>query len=340
MLRIGDGDLEEAIAYARRIDADVLSFSVGGILSEDVRAALVDAIWDTGMIVVAAAGQTYGGNPLSALSPGDSVVEPARFSDVIAVAGCSTNGRPWAESLRGPNVDITAPSDAVWVADFVGDVPRPVLRAGSGTSFGTAIVAGAAAAWVAHWGGRAALRRRYRDTPVAWVFREVLQRSARSVDGAPWDTARFGAGVLDVERLLRTPLPAADQVPAPPAVRANLLDGVEAGLDALQDVMAAIDDAGKAAAAGALVLAGMLESAVDDLADELAHAGAVAGAVAAGVIAAGEALLADAVDAAEDMAEKAAEQGEDVLDALVDGVEKAAAMGGEAVDTVLSWFGD
>ena len=339
VLRVGDGDFEEAIGYARRIGADVMSLSVGGILSEDVRTALVDAIWDTGMIVVAAAGQTYAGNPLSALSPDDSVVEPARFSDVIAVAGCSTNGRPWAESLRGPNVDITAPSDAVWVADFAGDVPRPVLRAGSGTSFGTAIVAGAAAAWLAHWGGREALRAQYPGTPLAWVFRDVLQRSARSVDGTPWDTTRFGAGVLDVEHLLRTPLPAADRVPRPPATRANLLDGLEAGLTALHDVVEAIDDAAKAAAAAALVLAGLLESAVDDLAEDLAHAGAVAGAVTAEIVAAGEALLADAVDAAEDMAEKAAEQGEAALDTLVDGAEKAAAAGGEAIDAVLGWFG-
>lgn len=150
---------------------------------------------------MAAAGQTYLGNIVSVVSPDDSVIEPARFSDVIAVAGCSTNGQPWDESHRGPNVDITAPDDAIWVADFTGDgvndgeAMRPVLHAASGTSFATAIVAGAAAAWVAHWGGRKRLKEEhYGDTPLAWVFRELLQRTAGPVSGAAWDTEGSGPG--------------------------------------------------------------------------------------------------------------------------------------------------
>lgn len=126
--------------YALSIGADVMSLSVGGKVSDVVQRALTDAIQDDDLIVVAAAGQTYLGNLVSVLSPDDSVIEPARFSDVIAVAGCSTNGQPWDESHRGPNVDITAPADAIWVTDFTGDgvndgdPMRTVLRAKSGTS--------------------------------------------------------------------------------------------------------------------------------------------------------------------------------------------------------------
>jgi len=345
VVRISDGDFEKAVGYARRIGADVMSLSVGGTLSDDVCTAIEDAVRDSDMIVVAAAGQTYLANVVSVLDPDDSVIEPARFADVIAVAGCSTNGRPWAESHRGPNVDITAPADAVWVADFAGEVPRPVLKAASGTSFATAIVAGAAAAWVAHWGGRAKLKETYENTPLAWAFREVLQRSARTVDGSAWDTTRFGPGVLDVERLLRTPLPAERDVPAPPATRANLLDGVEVGLGVLDDVVDFVGDQAEAAAAATLVLAGMLDRVVDDLAEDLARARAAlddaTGAAADTLretVAAGERLLTDAVDAAEDMAEEAAEQGEEIVDALVDGVEKAAAATGEAIDAVVDWF--
>lgn len=346
VVRISDGDFEKAVGYARRIGADVMSLSVGGTLSDDVRSAIEDAVRESDMIVVAATGQTYLANVVSVLDRDDSVIEPARFADVIAVAGCSTNGQPWAESHRGPNVDITAPADAVWVADFAGDAPRPVVKAGSGTSFATAIVAGAAAAWVAHWGGRAKLKETYKSTPLAWAFREVLQRSARRTDGTAWDSARFGPGVLDVERLLRTPLPAERDVPAPPATRANLLDGVEVGLGVLDDVLDFVGDQAEAAAAATLVLTGMLDRAVDDLADDLVRARAAlddaVGAAADALqktVAAGERLLTDAVDAAEDMAEEAAEQGEEIVDALVDGVEKAAAATGEAFDAVVGWFG-
>lgn len=47
----------------------------------------------------------------------DSVIEPAAFKNVIAVAGSTPSGHPRDESHRGPNVDITAPADAIWLAE-------------------------------------------------------------------------------------------------------------------------------------------------------------------------------------------------------------------------------
>ncbi len=164
--RFADEDLVDALNYARTSDAHVVSLSIGGLMHDAVQEA-IDLAVRKNLIVVAAAGQTYtmaGLNNISqaaaglGLPVGDTVLLPAAYANVIAVAGCSPDGRPWDESLRGPNVDITAPADGLWVADF--DKKKvdpdgnraPLLESGSGTSFAAAFMAGVAALWLAHWG--------------------------------------------------------------------------------------------------------------------------------------------------------------------------------------------
>lgn len=349
VIRLGDGDFVEAIQYAVSIGADVMSLSVGGMVSAVVEAAMATAIRDSDLIVVAAAGQTYVGNPLSHVDTNDTVIEPARFRDVIAAAGCSTNGERWAESLRGPNVDITAPCDAVWVADF--DPNRsdrdgkalPVLVPASGTSFAAAIVAGAAAVWVAHWGGRAELKKSYPDKPLAWVFREMLQRSAARIPGQPWDEVRFGPGILNIERLLGTPLPPQDEIPEPPATVINVLERTDIGLRLASELLNAIPGFQQAAAT-AIVLAWALAATVDEIAEQLVLGYAAleeaAGELAIEIgkaVAATETLLRETAAAAEEMAEEAADTAEDVVDAVVKGVEDLVEAGGEALDDFLTW---
>jgi hypothetical protein len=74
-------------------------------------------------------------------------------------------------------------------------------------------VAGAAAVWLSHH-GRDSLIARYGKGNLARVFRHVLMTSGVAVPLPPgWDRTRYGAGILDVERLVSSPLPAA--VPAP-----------------------------------------------------------------------------------------------------------------------------
>jgi hypothetical protein len=49
------------------------------------------------------------------------------------------------------------------------------------------------------------------------VFRDLLRRSAHAprVNGAGWDTQNWGAGILDVRRLLSEPLPAPSEIRGP-----------------------------------------------------------------------------------------------------------------------------
>lgn len=355
VLRLSDAHFAEILDHAVSIGADVMSLSVGGMLSDAVRDAFEDAIRNHDLIAVAAAGQTYAWNIISRLSD-DSVVEPARFRDVIAVAGSTPDGRAWDESHRGENVDITAPSDAVWVAEFSGSESNddgerlPILVPGSGTSFGTAVTAGAAALWVAHWGGRARLKETYPDTPLAWVFREVLQRTAHAVTDDPWDTSSFGPGIVDLEALLEEPLPPPDEVPEPPDTVANLLTELEPGLRVLQDLMDWIGgrwaDAEAAVGAGAAFVAAWVDGALDTaeglLADAYAFAedaGAAAADLAGDAVAAGEQLVDELVNAAEDAGEAAVDAGEDVVEEVGEFVEEGAETVGEAVNEVASWFG-
>jgi len=224
--------------------AHVISISMGGPpklirRAMDDLANAVRGAERNGVIVVAAAGQTSDNVAAKAIVKalhGSGVVYPAAFDGTIAAAACNIRGRPWAASFRGTEVDITAPGEGVWTAKFrrSGDSAEPIVAPGKGTSFATAIVAGVAALWL-DYHGRDALVAKY-GTPAVlpsafkWVLvnhgfntPDELCTLARgqglayagalcdaSAEG--WDTRRFGPGVLDVRKVLTTPLPDKDQL--------------------------------------------------------------------------------------------------------------------------------
>lgn len=186
------GRVAAAVEYARRHKADVITMSLGGGWSSSLRAAIKRAI-DDGAIVLAAAGNCF---PYE-------VVWPARYEEVIAVAGYNKADKPWKGSCRGDAVDITAP------AEFVPRANRSEsnngnatdVRGGQGTSFAVALTAGVAALWLAHH-GRAAIASSLRPKETFQQrFLSVLQASARRPD--PWREDQFGAGIVDAAALLR-----------------------------------------------------------------------------------------------------------------------------------------
>jgi hypothetical protein len=83
---------------------------------------------------------------------------------------------------------------------------------GHGTSFSCALTAGVAALWRAFFAEELASGV-YDGVPFAWLFRQHLRDTARRPDG--WDTARFGAGIVDAAALLSTPLPTPEEVAGP-----------------------------------------------------------------------------------------------------------------------------
>ncbi len=138
------------ILYAARSGADILNISFGGENdSATLRNALQEAHDVFGTVIVASAGNEGRGQ----------VTFPARYEEVISVSA-SNRRNPDTKapfSNWGPEVNVTAPG-----VDIVSTVPRrfcddpwPCVgnqpyAEGSGTSFSTALVSGAAALILSH----------------------------------------------------------------------------------------------------------------------------------------------------------------------------------------------
>ena len=117
-------------------------------------------------------------------------------------------------------MNITAPGESVWRALSKKDhgSGSDSIAMGSGTSYAVATVAGACATWLA-FHGRALLLKKYGPPRLAGIFRRLLVNEGYvRPDG--WDTNDYGAGILDVEKLLRAPLP-----PAPKMTKKALFPG-------------------------------------------------------------------------------------------------------------------
>ncbi len=177
--------IEEDDNDAERSHVDVISASFGGYMIDAVWDAIMEAVRKN-IIVVAAAGNYV-----------DWVVEPAAFPHVIAVGGTTPDDEPWNGSGMGPEVDLSAPALCVVHAAFDTDGSETVI-AGAGTSHSAPAVASAAALWLQHH-GIDALKTRFADTPLQFVFQCVLRLTARVPD--EWNPD-YGAGILDVLALI------------------------------------------------------------------------------------------------------------------------------------------
>lgn len=195
----------KAIQLAVRQNANVITMSLGGVPDRALRAAVRDAV-AKGVIVLAAAGNCVG-----------VVVWPARYADCIAVGGCNIDRAPWKGSCRGLTVDITAPAEKVWHAD---PETNPAAEDGQGTSYAVALTAGAAAQWLGHFGIAAVkAEAAARGTSVQHLFRTALQATAQTSVLLP--TNKFGAGIVNVEALLKKALADIPPVVVPVDVAAD-----------------------------------------------------------------------------------------------------------------------
>lgn len=195
-------ELANAINYLVSIGCGVITLSMGfplvpllpgqGVLLE-VRNA-INGAYEAGVIFVCASGNVV-----------PNVVAPAALRRTIAIGGSTKSLEPWTGGSCGVEVDISAPAWPIYRAtmDRKG---RPTFGFGDGTSFATALTAGAAALWLAKH--RAVLLPTY---PQPWqrvaAFKALLRNTANPPPG--WDTTNFGTGILNADALLAAPLPAA-----------------------------------------------------------------------------------------------------------------------------------
>jgi serine protease len=202
--------IAEGIRAAHAAGCDVITMSMGGPPSKTKYLDnIVARAAEDGVIICCAAGNQIGSNNVTPL-----VVWPAALDQVIAVAGCNCMPNVWSGSSRGPEVNITAGAQDVWHASAQkGSLsPGPSLpdgvKQGNGTSFATPTVAGMAACWLAHHGGREKLGKHYghkRYVPLA--FARLLRTEAFHRPQG-WNTHLMGPGILDAEKLLAAKLPA------------------------------------------------------------------------------------------------------------------------------------
>ena len=209
VVQVFDGDVAKAIERARTSGCHVISMSLGGVgFFSGLQAAIRRAVAD-GLIVCAAAGNKVG-----------FVVAPARFPECVAVAATNADDRRWDGSSHGPEVDVSAPGESVWVADLRLDErpPRYDVSQHSGTSFAVTHVAGVAALWLAHHGREALIARYGRGRLQAAFLHLVRTPGSRQPPG--WDASQYGVGIIDAVALLQAPLPNPDQLAAAPAAAA------------------------------------------------------------------------------------------------------------------------
>lgn len=221
----------KAIVRATAGNADLISISLGGpALSPHLHYAVNNATYNN-VMVIAAAGQCV-----------KFVVLPAALRNCVSAGGAkltTTSGAGaadfdvlrdrltlWSRSASG-KVSIVAPAKDIPCASPNRDSPDPNPHSAltdqqQGTTFATAMVAGAAVLWLRRH-GRKPLSDRYRNwRSVTTIFKRLLAESAHQPPG--WQ-ANWGPGVLDVKRLLERPLPpGAPGFPDLPAARQAFLD--------------------------------------------------------------------------------------------------------------------
>jgi hypothetical protein len=151
VVRFSTRTMVAGIAHAIACKAHVLSMSMGGVPSQ----ALADAVnmaWESGLVMVTAAGNNYSGLPLR------SVVYPARYDRVIAACGVMADGRAYSGLSFGTMQGNFGPGEkmATAIGAFTPNTPWAALGCrdlvdmdGEGTSAATPQVAAAAALWIA-----------------------------------------------------------------------------------------------------------------------------------------------------------------------------------------------
>ena len=186
-------ELVSAANLAIRNKTDVMFTCLGSYPRPMLEVIAQDA-YANGVIWVCAAGNEV-----------EVVVAPAMYPGTIAVGGSNPADDPWNGSSYGKTVDITAPGEDIYVP-FVDKQGAEIMVYGSGTSYATPQVASAAMMWKARHYDQL---KSYPGWEVAEAFRTCLKGSARKP--AAWPERyynNYGSGILDIEALLKFPLPA------------------------------------------------------------------------------------------------------------------------------------
>jgi hypothetical protein len=138
-------NVAQGIDYARRMGANIINLSLASSADDqssdtNVLRAAIQAAQDQGIIIVAAAGNHTGNQPMGLGYP----AAYTQFPNLIAVGASEAATGQWATySNYGPAVDFAAPGDHIASTvrtDMVSN--EPYRQASDGTSFSTPLVTG------------------------------------------------------------------------------------------------------------------------------------------------------------------------------------------------------
>ncbi len=124
--------LINGIEWVDQNNIPIMNMSLGGKSYSQALKDAVDAAYDNGVLLVAAAGNEGEGT--------DNVLYPARFESVIAVSSADSNNDLLSTSSRGPSVELIAPG-----VNILSTLPGNKLSYASGTSMAAPHVVGSAA---------------------------------------------------------------------------------------------------------------------------------------------------------------------------------------------------
>ena len=190
---IGRGkNVFDAAAEAINIEADVM-FMCMGSYPRPMLYEIAKRVYEKGIIWLCAAGNEV-----------EMVVAPAMYPGTIAIGAVNPFDRPWRGSSYGTTVDICAPGEDVYVP-FKDRKGNDIMVFGSGTSYATPHVASAAAMWLARH-KESLLDNGARPWEVVEIFRHRLRATSRQPTN--WDADNYGAGILQIDKLLNEKLPA------------------------------------------------------------------------------------------------------------------------------------
>ncbi len=210
-------NLAAGIEYAADRGVHILSISLGtAFFNQRLRSAIIYA-QKRGVIIVAASGTFI-----------PYVVWPAAYDEVIAVTGSNIRREIWEGSSRGKQVDVTAPGESVWYAKTQkqgNKITYDILQ-GNGTSFSAPIVAGVAALWLSYH-GRDELVARYGAEKIPFIFNQILRDSCEKFP--TWKPNKFGAGIVNAEKVLAAPLPGNTNAVMAPAFALQQLPSIDTG---------------------------------------------------------------------------------------------------------------
>lgn len=181
--QIEDGYI--AMLYAAENGANIINCSWGISVFAEYQQAIIDAVWDEDVLIVASAGSS------------GEIIYPAAYNHVMAVAATDENDHAAYFSTIGEWIDICAPGVnlyMLWGDEF------SVL---SGTSFSSAFVSGVAAL-VRAW---------YPDLTNAQV-EQLLKEAADNIDDLnPGHEGELGAGRINAAACFTTDIPASQASP-------------------------------------------------------------------------------------------------------------------------------